>query len=67
MRTDAKQSRLTAAGANGAAAWPSACQFNRAAGQVRTGYSLGRIEPVVAQGNLWAPEGMLGKDNQIQE
>ena len=66
MRTDSKQSKLTAA-AQGAAAWPSACGFNQAEGRVRPSYLTGRIEPVITQGHLWTPEGVLGKDNQIQQ
>ncbi|HEV2863673.1 MAG TPA: hypothetical protein VGX48_21950 [Pyrinomonadaceae bacterium] len=67
MRTDSKQSRITAAGAKGAAAWPSACGFNQAAGRVRPSYLTGRIEPVVTRGHLRTLEGVLGKDNQIQQ
>lgn len=66
MRTDSKQFGVTAT-AQGAAARPSACSFNQAAGRVRPGYLTGRIEPVVTQGHLWTPEGVLGKDNQIQQ
>jgi len=66
MRTDSKQLRLTAT-AQGAAAWPPACGFNQAAGRVRPSYLTGRIEPFVTPGHLWMPEGVLGKDNQIQQ
>jgi hypothetical protein len=68
MRTDAKQERITAAGAHGAAGRPSACEFNQAQGRVRPSYLRGRIEGVVTQANLWSPETMLGVDkNQLQE
>lgn len=68
MRTDSKQFVTPAAGARrAAAAWPSACMFNQAAGRVRPSYLTAGIGPVVTQGHLWEPEGVLGKDNQIQQ
>jgi len=64
---DVKQIRLAAAGAQGAAVRPPACSFIQASGHVRPSYLPGGIEGVAARVSLWAPETMLGKDNQIQE